>query len=411
MKSDTLSKIVRFGLSEGLVRFIPFITVFSFAKAFDSQLVGKLALLIITLEVFTIFISNNSAALVRIEFFKKSSLSFRDFLFSLYGNSLWIYAITFLCSLLSFVFFNVSTSVYLLLAVPLLKSYSLANLAIVQCSKNTNLYLAAQMLFVFTYLVVFFVFFDEGIFAWSLAMLISSFVQATFLFKASSKSNNSISDYRHNFSFHWKVYKEGLAFMPQAMGWWIRSGAERYLVAAFFSVSLLGEYVLAFQISAIAVLIVTAINLAIVPEINTLLSKESSGYSGVNKIYKFVSLLLSFAMLVLWIIGSIFIESFYPDYKFSSDILWLTCLSSFFQALSMVFMNELYFKGKALQVAKSVASIFSIQTLLSFILLSIFDSVFIVLIVNSLFAFTLFATVLFLIMKIRSDYVLKKNVL
>ncbi|QYK10449.1 lipopolysaccharide biosynthesis protein [Shewanella mangrovisoli] len=381
-------------MSEGLAKLIPFVTVFVFANQFSSEIVGQLTLLIVTVEIFSIIATNNTPAVTRIDFFKLERDALTEQLVTQLSNSLII------SLLLLFVFFPILIykgipSFYLILiCVPYLRAYTTTCLALLQCGKETDKYLIAQLVFSFSYLITFFIFYKYGICSWIIAFSFGLFLQCLYLKQSNSfvlLHKLSIIPRNKNLS----IALKGVAFMPQAIGWWLRSGAERYLIAFYLSVSILGQYALSMQISSIAVLFVTAINLAIVPEVNRHLSRGATkDILKVNKIYYFTFLMLLLGVLILWVGGYGYLSAYYYEYTISRDILWIACMSTLFQSFSMVLMNELYFRSKAVIVAKYVLCCFIVQAILQLIILSLFNQLYIVLFVNLIFSIALLILVI-----------------
>ena len=384
-----LSKIFKYGVSEGLAKLIPFATIFVFAHHFSSELVGTLTLLIVTVEIISIIVINNTAAVTRIDFFKFETNALKKQLNTQLSNSLASSLLLLIILIPILIYKDVSAYYYILLFVPCLRTYTTTSLALLQCRKETNQYLKAQVIFSISYLIVFAMLYKQGIFSWIVALCVGLSLQAIYL-----KATNTFVSFSEIAILPKKdslnVALKGIAFMPQAIGWWLRSGAERYLIAFYLGVATLGQYALSVQISAMAVLFVTAINLAIVPEVNRHLSSGSSEeLLKVNKIYRFTFILLSIAVLLLWFTGYSYLSAYYSEYAISKEILWIACLSTLFQSCSMVLMNELYFRGKAILVAKYVLICFIIQAGLQLLMLNVFTGLYIVLLVNVIFSVVL----------------------
>ncbi|ACJ28349.1 Polysaccharide biosynthesis protein [Shewanella piezotolerans WP3] len=384
-----LSKIFKYGVSEGLAKLIPFATIFVFAHQFSSELVGTLTLLIVTVEILSIIVINNTAAVTRIDFFKFETDVLKKQLNTQLSNSLTSSLLLLIIIVPILIYEEVSAYYYILLFVPCLRTYTTTSLALLQCRKETNQYLKAQVIFSITYLIVFAMLYKQGILSWIVALCVGLTLQAIYL-----KATNTFVSFSKIVIVPKKdslnVALKGIAFMPQAIGWWLRSGAERYLIAFYLGVATLGQYALSVQISAIAVLFVTAINLAIVPEVNRHLSSGSSKeLLKINKIYRFTFILLFIAVLLLWFSGYSYLSAYYAEYAISKEILWIACLSTLFQSCSMVLMNELYFRGKAILVAKYVLICFIIQAGLQFLVLNVFAELYIVLLVNVIFSVVL----------------------
>jgi O-antigen/teichoic acid export membrane protein len=345
--------ILRFGLSEGLAKLVPVVTVLVLAKSISKDELGLLSLLVVLVEVSYIFVSNNIQATTRIDYFKLSNFDFVEKSKVKLIISLLIWLLLALAFSGAVFLLDLDIIYLLLLPLPILKTYVQLNLAIYQCSKQTNRYLLSQTVFVTSYITFFSLsyFNGYGLSSWVVSILLGSFAQFVFcLFngvKLSKYTNVAALNSSWGFIL---VAVQGIKFLPQAIGWWLKSASERYIIGLAYGLSLLGVYSFSSQFSFLLTFLVTAINLAILPEVNKNIKNGSE--DRVNRIYLVSSLVLSLFSVFLIVLSLIFIEVFYSEYVEGSKLVVITIMSTLLQSLYMLFSNEVYFRGGESFIAK-----------------------------------------------------------
>lgn len=354
-----------YGLSEGLNKVTPFITSLLFAYFLSVEDFGYLALYIVAFELFFIFIANNIAAVYRVQFFKRSIKTIS--LLALAGliNSFKIGVVLFILTICLFQYYNFSALVLLFPLLGLARTISLIGLVQSQCKKKSSIYLNINLIYFMSFILSIWCFKDAGVEGWFYALIIATILQALYAFI-------NVNDIKYNTKtinkcrrLIWPVFFIGVAFLPQAIGWWGKSGADRFIVEHVFGVVTLASYSLAYQLSAMLLVLVTVINLVFVPVLNDLLAKKM--YCEVKRKINMITCLVLLAFLFIVTFGFLFLTSFFTE-KYN-DVQWyylLLSASTLPFSLSLIYMNLYYFFGKQVLVAKIVTLSAISQLLLAY---------------------------------------------
>lgn len=367
-------KIILFGFSEALVKLMPVLTTFILASRVSPEQIGFIALAVILLEIMFILISNNIQATTRIDFFK---LPLQHFIIETnrkFTYTALIYSVV--LAFISYPIYNNYSQYFLLIFIPLMRVYSQFSLSYCQCSKNTLEYCYIQLAFIIPFTVFFFLFYGDGVVGWSNSYFLASTVQLIFALLIIKKQKIKLSLLLTNNA--WKdiylTFLSGLIFMPQAIGWWIKSAFERYVISLSYGLGMLGVYSFAYQFSSALALLMTAINLTIVPEINTLLKSEHPRrFVKINKIYLYSSLLLAVSTAIISALGVYITEWLYPKYSSGSPYICYALISVFFQSVSVMMMNELYYSDKGKFVSMLIVILSIVQSAFSFVIAQCFS--------------------------------------
>lgn len=397
--------ILKYGVSEGLAKLAPFLTTLYVAKFLSPEMFGKYSLVIVLFEIFFILISFNIQATTRIDYFKESSLKFKHlkqnhFIISIVLASVGGGSLFFLEREDQFI-------VSIIIVSALLRTGSVFILAIFQCSKKVNAYIYSNIAFVFVLSLSIFVFLNMGssYHSWLFAMLVASVVQFLLVLKLYGVKS---------FKLYWPeaitfrslkfAFIPAVLFMPQAIGWWLKSGADRFLINEYLGSELLGNYSLAFQLASILIIFVSTINLAVVPLINENLKKRNIDY--VLKILSLMGLCCTLFTVFLYFINIEILNALYEQtYPLAKEMMLYLCISNLFQAFLMIYINVLYFENKGMFVAKVIFLGFVLQVAFNFQLLYFFDKGVIEMILSSvLFNFVILIVLLNKTRKIITSY-------
>jgi len=378
-----LLNIIKYGLSEGVAKIAPFLTTLYVAKFLSPELFGKYSLIVVMFEITFILISFNIQATTRIDYFKEDTDSFNNikqnhFILSVFITFLGLFA-------LFFVEESERVIVIILLFSALMRTGSVFILAMFQCARRVNAYIITNVLFVIILSGVTFTLVNMGasFYSWLYAMLFASAVQLVLAMNLYGFKNfRHFSPKTIRFDSLKIMFIPAVLFMPQAIGWWLKSGADRVIISDALGDVTLGHYALAFQFSSITLIVVGVINLALVPEMNKLLSlgkgKEVSAL--INKASVFVFLIC----ISVSFFGYQFINLLYSlEYAPALPIFIMLVFSTLPQAIMLLVINVLYFKGEGLFVAKLVFYSFFAQAIISYIVAPIFGVLSMV--INSLF--------------------------
>ena len=321
-----------------------FMSILFIANFLEKDIFGLLTLYFIGFELTTIVVSNGINASARINFFEYNKLDFiRGCLYHLI-NSFFCATLIFFTGFLIFPKYLLAVSIISLTA--FLRTIFLLNLSILQCNELSKNYLILNASYTLLYngLLILFMIEGFGITSWLYAILIAYAIITVFCFSPQLKEYyfKSIS---FKFKYLKKQFKEGLIFLPQAIGFWSRAGSERYYVSVFSSLTVLGVYSFNFQLSLPIVVFTTAINFYLSPIIAKLFKKGSTN-DILDLTKNYANLILIFSVVFL-IFSYVISRYFFYEKYFNSFYLtiWLTIINLMY-ALMLLFLNPLYYMGQ-----------------------------------------------------------------
>lgn len=368
--------IIKYGVSEGLAKMAPFLTTLYVANYLAPESFGKYSLLIVMFEIFFILISFNIQATTRIDFFKLNLDVLNKVKQHHFLISIGITVIT----VVSFMIFseNEYYVILILSASALLKSSTVTIQALFQCEKKVNKYLITNVIFFVTQPLVVFVFLklDFLYLSWLYAILISCFLQfilSVYLYGV-KKYKDLIIIEKFDYYVLKSTFLTSIFFMPQALGWWFKSGADRFIISNQIDNSTLGNFSLAFQLAALGLIFVRVLNLVLVPELNRLLKGRE--YKKIVYYFKLCTFVVFMVFVFDVLIGGFIINYYYIEqYPQSLTMFYLLNVSLIPQALILLITNVLYFKDEGKYVAKVIFISFSIQIGINFIFVGYFGIV------------------------------------
>ena len=357
--------------SEFLSRGTTFLSTLAVAAIFTKEIFGLLTLYLVTFELFTIFISNGINAEARINFFKLNNKNFkRTNLIHLFNSLLACFIIIIIGSI---AFTDSLYEIVLLSISAFFRSIFLLTLAMLQCKEIAKSYFKLNISYtvLFNSLFIFFLFLNFKIFAWIYALTISysitSLICVKFYFK----------EYFKNFIFFSKKeiknqFFSGLIFFPQAIGFWLRTGSERYYLSIFATMSILGAYAFNFQLSLPIVIFGNAINIYLTPIIANLV-KSNQNKDIFRLLKKYARLTISTSIIFVFIAFIISKYFFYEKYYDSFNMtLWLTMVNLFY-VLILLFLNPLYYMGEKKFVSKIIFSYGVFLAILNYFIVKYFS--------------------------------------
>ena len=368
VKLKVFKNIVQFGLSEILNKLVPLITALLLAKSLGAEDFGKLSLLLILNEISFIVISNNVSATFRVNYFTKNIKEFNRLIKEHYSYSLLMFMIMTLLFIVAAVYFEY-TPLIILPLIAIFRAFSNGGLAILQCKGAGTSYLLVQLLYSISFLIILYLSFELGIISWFIGITSATLIQFIAVVHFNAKTDNSTN-------YKWvtptlATAKFGWAFMPQAIGWWTKSGLERLIIGSVFGTILLGNYVLAFQIVSLLLFGVTAINLTLVPIIGKKVNTREFSY--LNRLYLISTCLVLIGALILFFIAKLALNQYFSDYILSKDYIIFALFSLVPHAISLILVNELYFLKQEKLVAKLILSIFICQSIVSYAFAQFFE--------------------------------------
>ena len=364
--------VLKFGLSEGLAKIAPFLTTLYVANFLAPAEFGKYSLIVVMFEIVFIFVSFNIQATTRIDYYKENKNEFNKIKQNHFILSIFLSIIIACFALLQGQSY---LTVALLISCALFRTVSVFILAIFQCSSRVNSYILSNIVFVvsLTVCILLFITPDNPKLSWLYSFLVASIIQLLLIMylydiyklRKFVPSSISLHSLKH-------AFLPAALFFPQAIGWWLKSGAERVMIANSLGDVVLGIYALALQLVAVLFIFVTVVNLAMVPEINLSMSKNN--YIKTKKMLVLSTFAVVVVACMLPFFGSLLIQNLYAaEYGLASDYLLLLTISSVPQAIMMFYINVLYFNKEGRFVASVIFLSFSLQTLINYFFINYYD--------------------------------------
>lgn len=171
-------------------------------------------------------------------------------------------------------------------------------------------------------------------FSLGLALMFSVIVVGFFLYN-NKKSHISIK-------INMPLIKFGVGVLPHAVSWWARSGMERLFISWYLSVSVLGLYSLAMQLTSVMPLFCNAVNQALIPKIVRSLNIEN------KKEAKKVLLKSTLSIIFVCILSSLILPiilRYFLNHRYFEALDYLPYMILVFALQSVIIMygNVLYF--------------------------------------------------------------------
>ena len=338
--------------SEFIARGTTFISTLAVAAIFTKEIFGLLTLDLVTFELFTIVVSNGINAESRINFFKLNVREYqRANLIHVFNSFIACFVIV----VIGFILYpDKLFEIFLLSISAFCRSIFLLALATLQCNEIAKGYfkLNISYTFLFNCLFLCFLFLNLEIFAWLYALSISyviiSLICLKFYFKEyfGNALLFSTKEMRSQFS-------SGLVFFPQAVGFWLRTGSERFYLSIFTTLSILGTYAFNFQLALPIVIFGNAINIYLTPIIANLVKNNKK--TDVLKIVQKYALMTAYISIIFVVMAFIvsryfFYEKYYDSFSMT---VWLTVVNLFY-VLILLFLNPLYYMGEKTTVSKII---------------------------------------------------------
>jgi O-antigen/teichoic acid export membrane protein len=330
--------------SEFLTKGTSFLSVLVVAHFFSKEIFGLLVLYFVAFELLTIVVSNGINACARIDYFEKEEGLFLKSYQAHLANSFLTSLVILIIGVISFQ--NYRIEIILLSLAAFLRTYFMLSLAVIQCKELALKYLKLNLFYTILYnsLFIILLFLGYTVLAWVYAIFSSYLL--TSLFSVKFYSNNlTLGLTKLNIKDLKKQFLEGIIFLPQAIGFWSRTGSERFYLSIFLSLSALGVYSFNFQLSLPIVIFGTAINIYLTPIIAKLvIIKDLNRVSAEVKKYSYITACAAIAFLLIAYVIS---KTFFYDKYFDSFYLtcWLTLINLSY-TMSLLFLNPLYYMGK-----------------------------------------------------------------
>lgn len=363
-----IKKIINYGLSEGINKVVPFVLFIYISELLDVNDFANLGLLYIANELFFLIISFNIHSTSRVFYFKLSKSEFIS-KYAAYLNFNFRLALVCTSIVICVSIFHNDYYMYLpLVLANFLRSISAFLLSILQCESKSREYTRANLIYILSLSSVTFLVFSyyPNYYFWLISLSLASLLQVSYLIIVKKDVVKSIVG-KINMPIDTSLIWFGANFFPQAIGWWLKVGGERLVIDNAYPQVLLGNYTLAFQYASLFSIVVTVINLVLVPEINKNLSKGNFDY--VMNIIRNVILIYIPVHIVVTIVSYeaiLYLHSY--KYEFSAYYLLIISMGFLPQSIMLILTNVIYFIDGPKLVAKLILSGFFAQCVFSYII-------------------------------------------
>ncbi|MCZ0232314.1 O130 family O-antigen flippase [Escherichia coli] len=384
--------VVIYLISDLLAKALPFSFIPVLTKYLTPEQYGNIALFNIGVEIFLIIIIMGGSSYYKIEYPK-----FKDPILSLYiiiYNVTLLFLVFFILSIVIWFFYE---RIYIIDVLPLIllcayfQSLFYLYISYYQCNEKALVVGMVNLFFSLSsslLMILFLVEFKQAESSryWS---LLGGLI-ASVLLLGSILANKSNRKYKLVNKIDFELIKFGVGVFPHAVSWWARSGMERLLIGWFLSVSTLGIYSLAMQLTSIMPLFCNAINQALMPRIVRCLNDNK--IEETKKILVKSSLIVAIACVFSSVVMSLFLGYVLNDrYHEALEYLPYMILSFVFQGVIIIYTNVLYFYKQVKYLSVATFGTSCVHLLLSMLLIKINLNVYSV-IISSVITF-LFASI------------------
>lgn len=377
--------VVIYLISDLIAKTLPFLFIPVVTKYLTPEQYGNIALFNIGVEIFLIIIIMGGNSYYKIEYpnFEKPIQA----LYVIIYNVTLLFLILFFLSLIAWSFYK---TFYFIDIFPLVllcayfQSLFYLYLSYYQCNENAlvvgvvNLFFSLSSSLLMILLLVGFKQAESSRY-WSL--LGGLFASVLVLIGILAKKNNE--KYKAINKINWDLIKFGLGVFPHAVSWWARSGMERLLISWFLSVSTLGIYSLAMQLTSVMPLFCNAINQALIPRIVKCLNDQKIDET--KKILFKSTLVIVLACVLSSIIVPLCLK-YILNNRYHEALVYLPymILSFIFQGIIIIYTNVLYFYKYVKYLSVVTFGTSCVHLLFSFVLIKINFNVYSVIISSAI---------------------------
>lgn len=335
-----------YAISDIIVKSIPFLMLPVITSYLNQDEYGMLALFNNLVEIMTVIILLGANAFFRVEFFKGRYDTF-ELLAELFLGVKKRAKILSILNIIIIVIFFRNSEYFWFIIIPMLawaKSIISVFMAYYQC-KEKPLYIAkiniSQAAINASLTVLFFlcgwgiegryfgIFFSVIVVSLTLLVIYSSRVKIKYKNSLLSKKSS----------------KFGLGLLPYSLSWWLRTGADTYVILYFLGAAVLGEFSIITQLSMVLLIVTNSINQGLMPTLYRFLSN--------NEFKRYVMYCIACLGVVLFvaisysIVGQLVIDTFINDsYSIDKSILDIMLISIVIKAITEIFGSYLYFHSK-----------------------------------------------------------------
>lgn len=356
-----LSKeVLIYGINSGLKALVPVLIIPILTRYLSPSEYGTLSLIEVSILFILPFITLNCSGAIKVEFFKLNHTELRNYISDAIGISI----LSFLTA--SLFFFAISEYLSQLLDLPsfiivLLPVFVILRListivGVLLQVQQKALHFASFTLFQtiidFSLSILFVVLYKFG-FLGRLAGTYGAFLIATgigFLLLYRMKLIN----FRPKFKYVKDILRFGIPLIPHTIGGAILAMSDRYFIIFFEGNENVGYYTVAYQLSALMLLVATSVNLAWTPFLFKHLKEGTpAAYKIIKDVLKVLIILFLGVGLCVYL-GSDLLFYIFSDPSFYSakDFFPFLLIGFVFQSLYTIFSVFLFYEKKTFLLAK-----------------------------------------------------------
>ncbi len=371
--------IMIYGMTNVVKSLVPLLMLPILTMHLTAQEFGLLSLIETSILFLTPFILLNINAAIKVEYFKleKKELSFYI------TNALLLCIFSFiLFYILFFIFkesianiFDIEQDIVLLLVVfSFLRVVNSVILGLFQVSEQVNkfaIFTLAQTILDFSLSYIFVVFFAAGYLGRLdgvyISFFIFSIVGVYLLFKM-----NYIG--RISFSYTKDILKFGLPLIPHAVGATVIAMSDRFFISYFIGNTDVGLYTVAYQLSALMLLVSMSVNQAWTPILFRMLKTKEIDKVFIYTISLFIFFILSAIVIYLSkdLLFNIFVDD---DYIQAKSYFFYLLLGFTFQSFYFLVTNILFFEKKTALLAKITVFGALLNIALNYVLIQLYGTI------------------------------------
>lgn len=328
--------------SDLLAKALPFVFIPLFTKYLTPEQYGNISLFNVGVEVFIIIIIMGGNSYFKIEY-----NNFKEPISALYNIIINVAMIFFICFIISWGFYFYIHSSYLFSILPViilcsfLQSIFYLYISYYQCKEKAIVVGAMNLFFSITntlLMVILLVFFDMKEISRYISLGFALFFSVLIVGYILGRSNKSKVSAKINMP----LVRFGFGVLPHAISWWARSGIERLLIGWYLSVSTLGLYSLAMQLTSLMPLFCNAVNQALIPRIVRSLKAED------KKEAKNILFKATLGIMIVCLLSSIalpFLLKYFLNHRYFEALVYLPymIIAFVFQSVIILFGNVLYY--------------------------------------------------------------------
>jgi len=369
------SNILIYGGTNAVKSLVPFLMLPILTMYISPKEYGELALIEITILFLLPFIMLNINGAINVEFFRKDNKSeYKQYVLNAiilsFLSFLFISILLFLLKDTIFELINIEQKWIEFLALfTFLRVLTSAILVIFQASQKANYYASFSMFqtivdFTISYYLI--VVLELGIEGRLVGIYGSFFIFSILAIYILYKMDYFKEKLTLNYTK--EILSFGIPLIPHAIGGLILAMSDRYFISYFYDNSEVGLYTVAYQISAVLLLISMSINQAWSPMFFKLMKENKHDY--INRFIMILFILFLVSTISVYLLSPLIYDNFI-DIKFhDSKVYFFSLLLGFaFQSFYFLFTNYLFYYKKTALLSLITFSGASINLVLNYILI------------------------------------------